>query len=353
MDAPLASLQQSVSIEVVPMPARRALLCTIALVLLVGVGASPVLAQASLTRARELYQSADYEQSLAMLDQLRGNGAEELTEIGTYKAFCLLALGRNDDAARAIGAIVAVDPFYQPPESLASPRVRAVFREARQKSLPAIIQRDYAAAKAAFDRKDPNTTALFDRVLRLLGDPDATGPAAADLRLLAEGFRDLSRAFSAPPVVRSSPSQGEGPLTIGRGSEGAPQPAAAPAPQPTRGAQSPGATGAAPPIVSTKPGTEEDPSVTPPVALSQTLPRWNPPAVASLNRSRVLEGVLQVFIDDKGSVTDARIQSSILPQYDTELVKVARTWKFKPAMRNGQPVAYVKVMQIRLTPPAR
>ncbi len=100
-----------------------------------------------------------------------------------------------------------------------------------------------------------------------------------------------------------------------------------------------------------RPSTNDDAGVIPPVALEQPLPRWNPPAVASLNRSRVLEGVLKVFINDHGVVTDARLESAIQPQYDAELLKMARSWKFKPAMHNGTPVSYVKVMQIRLTPP--
>ena len=54
---------------------------------------------------------------------------------------------------------------------------------------------------------------------------------------------------------------------------------------------------------------------------------------------------------DIGQVTDARLQSSIHEQYDSELLKMARSWKFKPAMRNGTPVPYVKVVQIRLTIP--
>ena len=98
------------------------------------------------------------------------------TEIGTYEVFCLLALGLTDDANRAIAAVVATDPFYQPAESVASPRVRAVFKEARRDALPSVAQREYTVAKAAFDRKDPGSTALFERLLRLLDDPDRKDP---------------------------------------------------------------------------------------------------------------------------------------------------------------------------------
>ena len=57
-----------------------------------------------------------------------------------------------------------------------------------------------------------------------------------------------------------------------------------------------------------------------------------------------------MFINARGEVTDVRLQSSIRPEYDSELLKTARNWKFKPAMLNGVPVPYLKVVQIRLTP---
>jgi TonB family protein len=331
------------------MPNRRTLRWTIALVLLVGFGVSPAFAQASLGQARDLYQSADYEQSLAVLDQLDGSGSGDLTEIGTYKVFCLLALNRNDEAVKAIDAVVTADPFYQPPESLASPRVRSVFRDARRALLPSLVQRDYAMAKAAFDRKDPNATALFEQVLRLLSDPDATGQAGADLRVLAEGFRDLSRTFTAPQQLASAASQGEGELPTRHSADGGPQPAvAAPAQQPTRSpSRTPEAT---PAVVANRPASSDDRGVIPPVALAQPLPRWSPPPVSSLNANRVLEGVLEIFIDEHGAVTDVRLKSTFHPQYDAELLKMARSWRFQPATRNGTPIPFVKVMQIRLTP---
>jgi hypothetical protein len=47
-----------------------------------------------------------------------------------------------------------VDPTYQPSEAEASPRVRSVFTEVRQRLLPEIATARYAAAKATYDRKE-------------------------------------------------------------------------------------------------------------------------------------------------------------------------------------------------------
>jgi hypothetical protein len=40
----------------------------------------------------------------------------------------------------------------------------------------------------------------------------------------------------------------------------------------------------------------------------------------------------------------------IHPTYDNQLLKMARTWRFKPATRNGLPIPYVKVLTITLQP---
>src|SRR6266851_7314208 len=110
----------------------------------------------SLGAARELYVAAAYEDALVMLNGLRGSDRrEEKSLVERYRAFCLLALGRAREADSAIEAAVAAAPFVQPSEAEVSPSVRSTFREVRRSALPAIIERQYAEAKAAFDRKDP------------------------------------------------------------------------------------------------------------------------------------------------------------------------------------------------------
>lgn len=324
------------------MPAPHAIRRTAcALALCCGLWASPVLGQSTLEHARELYLTANYEEALTLLGQLRGDTQAQKTEIAAYQVFCLIALGRTDEATRAIEAIVAADPFYQPADTIASPRIRSVFRDTRRAALPAVAQREYATAKAAFDRKDPGSTALFERVLTLLRDPDLNTPAAADLRVLADGFRELSRAFSAPKPVDAQPAQSAVAAAAPPSAPSTPPPAA-PQPSPQPGLAS--AAAAAAPL----PAREGDPGVTPPVALSQALPPWVPSR--GLERQQQFEGVLLVLIDERGVVTDATLRTRIHPQYDEELLKLARTWKFKPALKDGKPTPYLKVVQIRLRP---
>ena len=63
-----------------------------------------VMAQDTLAAARELYAAADYENALAALNRMQGvtHPADELRTIDQYRAFCLLALNRTDEADRAI-----------------------------------------------------------------------------------------------------------------------------------------------------------------------------------------------------------------------------------------------------------
>lgn len=328
------------------MPASRALRRTAcALALCCGLWTSSVRGQSTLEQARDLYLTADYDQALALLGQLPGDTQAQKTEIAAYKVFCLIALGRVPEATRTIEAIVAADPFYLPPESIASPRIRGVFRDTRRAALPAIVQQEYAAAKAAFDRKDPASTAQFERVLTLLRDPDLDTPASADLRVLADGFRELSRAFSAPKPEAAPAAQ----VAVAPGP--APAPAASPSTsQPSSQRTSPASEA---PVVSVAsvPARDGDAGVTPPVAISQPLPRWMPQSPGQ--RQQEFDGILEVLIDERGVVTEVALRKSVHPQYDAELLKLARTWKFKPALKDGSPTPYLKLVEIRLRPAGR
>jgi TonB family protein len=388
---------------------RPALLIALAVLLLAQAFVpATAAAQSSLAQARDLYLAADYEAALAALGNLRPSGSEA-TEAGTYKVLCLLALGRTPEATREIEAIVATDPFYQPPDTMASPRVRDVFRQARLKVLPGVAQREYAAAKAAFDRRDPAAATMFERVLALLDEPGLLySPTAADLRLLAAGFRDLSREFSAskrpdtaaptstaqaPVEPAATPPSAAAPATSVQPAAPSPAsvlPASAPtAAAPPADAAASTATPAAPAVsgasradtpaeAASKPAAPEstasptptapaprrsastaaveapahegDPGVTPPVAIEQPMPRWIPPAGSTARRQQ-FEGVLELLIDARGAVANATLRTGVHPEFDQELLTVARTWKFKPAMRGGVPTPYVKYLQVRLSPP--
>src|SRR6185436_20258319 len=82
-----------------------------------------------------------------------------------------------------------------------SPRVRGFFENVRRPLLPGIVKQIYAGAKARMDRKEfAAATIDFDRVMALLDEMGAADdPGLADLRTLAAGFRDLSKAATPAP----------------------------------------------------------------------------------------------------------------------------------------------------------
>jgi hypothetical protein len=198
-----------------------------------------------------------------------------------------------------------------------------MFKDVRQSLLPAIVQRTYADAKAAFDRQDPQSSVQFERVLTLLDDPDLAGaPTLADLRTVASAFLDLSKARTPrpetppkaiPPVVTTS------------------EPAA-------------GTTAAAVPAVY----RDLEPDLVAPESLKQALPRWILPRGLSARDVREWQGILEVLIDEKGDVLSATLRKSFHPTYDEQLVKAAMSWKYRPARKSGTPVRFVKVINVRL-----
>ncbi len=286
-----------------------------------------VAGQDTLTRATELYNLASYDEALLVLNRIKQTASPtESSEIAGYQVFCLLALGRKDEAKRAIASLVAADPLYRPSEATTSPRTRAAFDEVRRGLLPGIVQEMYDKAKAAFDRKDLQTAVTqFDRVLALLDEPDlADVSTMADFRRLATGFRDLSKAATEPPApVAALAKAPDLPTT-------APPPAASGPPQ-------------EPPTYN--PG---DPGVVPPVAVSRPTPSWQPRN--EIDRRREFRGVLLVLVDEMGDVTSAVLRTSVHPTYDTALVEMARTWKFRPATKDGVPVKCRTTIEIRLGP---
>ena len=103
---------------------------TVALASAFLVAASDVADQDALTRAKDLYASAAYDDALAVLDQLKlDSSSPDVVEAGQYRAFCLLALGRSDEGRKAIAGIVEADPLFQPAETQMSPRLVTVFRD--------------------------------------------------------------------------------------------------------------------------------------------------------------------------------------------------------------------------------
>lgn len=267
-------------------------------------------AQDALARAKDLYTSAAYDEALAALADYQAP-PDHAVEADEYRAFCLLALGKSTDASKIIEQIVTTDPSFLPAENQASPRVQEAFREVRRRILPSIIRNAYADAKTSFDRKKFDAaTRQFGRVLILLMDPAIAGSAdLADLRILSNGFLDLMKTASAaepPHPIVSEPS----------------------APQPPR-------------IY-----TVDDADVVPPIVVSQVLPPWRP----SRQETQTYQIAVILVIDETGSVASFRMEGNLHPSYRSQFQDAIRHWKYRPAMKDGKPVKFQKVVGIRLNP---
>ena len=280
-----------------------------------------------LSAARDLYASAAYEEALAALNRVRAAGptATDAFAVEQYRAFCLLALGRGSEAQSSIEALVVADPLYQP-SSEVSPRVRTAFSEVRRRLLPSIIPQQYAKAKAAFDRKDYVAAAAgFGQVLKVMADPEvmqmAGQPPLSDIRTLATGFQELSTKAIPPPPLAVAPA----PVV----------PTAAPPPSALPAAVAPAVA---------RIYTANDTKVLMPAAIKQDLPPF------SGRVSETAVGALEIVINERGQVESATIRESVSPAYDRLAVDAARSWRFKPAMLDGVPVKFRKLISITVKP---
>ncbi len=275
--------------------------------------------QDALAKAKELYMSAAYDEALATLREYRAT-PDSAVEADEYRTFCLLALGKTDDAMKIIEQMVAANPSFQPSDSQVSPRIQEAFRNVRRRVLPSIARRSYNDAREAFNRSDLDVAAKeFERVTALLADPDVaeTGDLA-DLRLLSKGFGELIQK-QQKPVVREAPV--------------AARPATAQMLQ--KETRDPGRIYSA-----------EDVDVTPPVAISQMLPAWYPTSA----QTETYEGALIVVIDETGTVSSVRTNGTLWPPYETLVRQAASRWKYRPALKDGHAVKFQKSIAIRLQP---
>ena len=276
-------------------------------------------AQDALAKAKGFYESADYEEALQLLESLKGKPSN--TEAAAYRVFCLVALGRKDEARAAVESIVKVDPLYRPSNGQVSPRLRSFFEDIRKPLLPEMARQSYASAKVAFDAKNwVYAIAEFDRVLALLGEIGSDAAGVADLRTLSVGFRDLAKAAVAPPPAPKPETP-------------APQPTPTPAPAPVKPAE--------PEIYGI-----ENADVKRPTPVSKEMPLWVPANAAEERGSFV--GALELVINEQGKVASAKLIDGVHPRYDQQLLKAAASWTFRPATKNGVPVKYRYTMAVQL-----
>jgi tetratricopeptide (TPR) repeat protein len=307
------------------------------LAMLTGSAATAAAAEDILAQAKAHYESAAYEQALETLAGVAGMSGVNRVELEQYRAMCLLALGRMEEAADAVAAIVAADPRYVPPPSVASPKVLTLVATVRAEHLPIVIRDLVASGRAAFEEKQFEEAAgEFALALTLIDDEAVKDWEDREaVRVLAEGFATLADA---------SAREGTPPATAAALGE---------APQDDAGSSSPAAgNGSAEDAAEASASAPEevvaDAIVQPPVAIHQEMPPWVPPD--ALVGSRTYHGLLKVAIGVDGRVKEAKMEQPTHPAYDARLVTAARQWVFRPATRSGTPIESEQVIAVQLHP---
>jgi hypothetical protein len=271
--------------------------------------------------AKSLYLAASYSEALSALDKLP-DGAD-LAAADKYRALCFLGLDRQADAEQALESLLVRQPQYSM-DQLESPKLVAMFKSIRARKLPEVAKNMFASAKSTYDKGDmKGASAQFTTLLAMLNGPDI-GSELSDLKMLADGFSTLAqKQLPAPPPLRAVENQ----APIGR----------------------PGASSA--PEVPAHIFTIGDEDVVPPAPVIQNIPRWEAPN--NVFQGTTYTGSIEVVIDETGSVVAANIRDKINAIYDPLIVAAAAKWKYRPALRNGQPVKYRKVIPVTLKPMGR
>ena len=186
---------------------KERLSCAILVWLVLGLASASAQSNQPLDDAKTLYDSASFDEALQLLDGLgRTQPETDVEEVQRYRALCLLALNRTNDAQKAIEIVFSRDPLYRLSPGEAPPRMQAAFAEVRKRLLPSVTEQLYAAAKLSFDRKEYTLAATqFQDLLTFLDDDDAKSlPSLKEFRMLATGFHDLSASAAAVNVAKSN-----------------------------------------------------------------------------------------------------------------------------------------------------
>ncbi|HMF94142.1 MAG TPA: TonB family protein [Vicinamibacterales bacterium] len=269
-----------------------------------------------LRAARDLYASAAYEEALAELARVASAAATPTTtrETDAYRTFCLVALGRAAEAQAVAESLVRDDPMLsidQFPD--VSPRIATMFADVRRRVLPQLIKDEYRNARALAVEGAPDAESHLQHVRQLLGTAEQLGAwdeTLADVRMLVDGFLELAHTEprSAPDTATAAvPAHSSEPAAIVSSSA--------------------------------------DAAVIAPTAVFQPQPNV-PPALLELVRMLRRTSTIDVLINERGTVDDVTVTQSVTPAYDKLIVAAARTWRYKPALKDGVPIKFVSTVVI-------
>ena len=315
----------------------------IAGVMLVTAGGARLNAQDPLSAARDLYASAAYEDALSTLSRLDGAAAPGVArKADEYRAFCLYALGRTREAESIAESIIRREPLARLDAADASPRLEALFADVRKRLLPSLIRDRYRVAKSALEQKSlAGAEPQLAEARLMIAEAERIGvkdDGLADLSVLVDGFLQLIRSAAdqrpAPVPAAAVPA-----ATV----------AAAAAPRPAEPSPAVGPRAVAPSAPSPASANAahiysvEDEGITPPAVVEQRMPAMSVELQAITKASKTT-GAIDVVIDETGRVVDATIRQSLNSSFDLLIVRSARNWKYRPAMKDGIPVRYRKTL---------
>jgi tetratricopeptide (TPR) repeat protein len=294
-------------------------LCALAVIAV----AATAFAQEPLTKAKALYDAANYEEALSVLEPVHDPEAQQ------YKALCMLALGRALDASGAVERLLTATPTFEPSAQDVPPRFVSLVAETKRKILPVIARKTFNEAREQFKSGDKDDALKkFELVVALASSTGFKETSDADdLRTLASGFIELAHASAvraeAPAAAAAAP----------------PPPPSAPPAEPA----------AAPSLASTAPAAETAERIQPadviqPVVVRQPIP----PIPSGISGLGGPTAAVRVHIGLDGRVVNASMQQASHPLYDRLVLQAAREWLYTPAMLNGRPVPSEKVVTIQL-----
>jgi TonB family protein len=287
---------------------------------------SGAAAQDPLGAARDLYASAAYEDALSALTSVKEHGAPEVVQqADQYMAFCLFALGRNAEAESAAASAIREDPLAPLDARDASPRIEAMFTLVRKRLLPGLIRDAYRTARAVTEKGDlAGSVKQLTQVRGMLDAAkglDAWDETLGDIKVLVEGFLELSRVTAEHRVAEGAPPNPESiaaaPVPVTEHHEGAPL----------------------------RTYSELDTDVTPPVAVRQDMPKV-PHGIASAMRTGQMSGILEITIAQTGVVENAFMRQPLNAFFDALVIQAARSWQYEPARKAGTPVRYVRRIRV-------
>ena len=309
-------------------------------------------AQDPLSAAKDLYASAAYEDALSALSRLDSESSppQVARQADEYRAFCLYALGRTTEAEAVAEAMITKEPLAPLSAADASPRIEAMFVEVRKRLLPSLIRERFRSARSALDQKNFKVAeAPLNQARLMIVEAEKLAvkdDGLSDLNVLVDGFLQLVRSTLEQQASTARPA-GAAPAPEAASRVGSASPAVAGASRANQPAGG-GSRAVSPPAAPASAGRAysiDDQDVSPPVVIDQRMPGL-PAEMAQMFRSTHATGLIEIVIDETGNVVDATMRQSVNAAFDGVFLRAARRWKYRPAMKSGVPVRYVKILAL-------